>query len=101
MIVRNRARESRLPPGHLQTKSPGYAFKLRSAGLFCWRLSSRSRLSRVGRNPAAIEEAGMRRWRGIVVAAAIAAGLGPASEAVSQGDAPPGGYNIERSQLVE
>ena len=35
MIVRNRARESRLPPGHLQTKSPGYAVKLRSAGLFC------------------------------------------------------------------
>ena len=43
----------------------------------------------------------MRRWRGVVVAAAIAAGLGRAPEAVSEADAPPGGYNIERSQSVQ
>src|SRR5688572_14550668 len=43
----------------------------------------------------------MRRWRGVVVAVAIAAGLGCAPEAVSQGEAQPGTYHIERSQSVE
>src|SRR5512138_1589010 len=43
----------------------------------------------------------MRRWRGIIVAAAMAAAFGRAPEAASQGKAPPDEYNIDRSQSVQ
>ena len=42
----------------------------------------------------------MRRWRGVVVAAAMAAGLGRAHEALPQGKAP-GGNGVDRSQSVQ
>lgn len=43
----------------------------------------------------------MRRWRGVVVAAAVVVALAHAPHAVPQGAAPAAAYDIDRSQLVQ
>ena len=43
----------------------------------------------------------MRRWRGVVVAAAAVAAFGRAPDAAPQGGGPAGGFEIKRSQTVQ